>query len=844
MYPLRRIPFWPWLVGGVILAGGLEGATAVESAATGQFHQKIQPLLEQYCYQCHGDGAHKGNVAFDELKSNDEILNHDLWSKVMVNIRAGLMPPRTEPRPSPAEQKLLEDWVKHQAFGIDSKNPDPGRVTLRRLNRVQYQNTIHDLMGVDFNAGEEFPPDDTGYGFDDIGDVLTISPMLLEKYMAAATTIVNEGVPKVAKVISQTRMAGSRFQGPGYTPPARARGGGGNPGPGDTFLGIPFYKGGTVTNTFEVKHAGHYELALEVTVKGTFNFDPGKCRVVLKADGKELSSRDFTWENTRTFPVMKFEQTWEPGPHPLSFEVQPLTPADQQIQDLLEMRLDYVEVSGPSDERYLSRPKNFDRFFTRDAPEDPRARRLYAREVLGKFAYKAFRRRVDGQTVERLVRLAESVYQLPGKTFEEGIGQAMVAVLASPRFLFLNEEADKATAKETYPLVDEYALASRLSYFLWCPMPDDDLLRLAATGGLRSHLASQVTRMLADPRAEAMVNNFTGQWLQARDIETMTIDARTVLARDKGTEKAPRGRGGNAGNAKPAFELNADTKQAMERETQMVFSSIMHEDRSLTELLEGNYTFLNETLAKAYGLTNLNVNGKEMRRVVLPPDSARGGVLTEGTFLVVTSNPDRTSPVKRGLFVLNNILGSPPPPPPPNIPALEVAEKDFHDHPPTLRETLALHRESPECSACHSRMDPLGLAFENFNALGLWRDAERSQPIEAGGQLITGEKFQSVRELKHILATNHREEFYRTLAGKMMTFATGRGMEYYDTETVDQIVDRMKEEDGRFSALLTGIIESAPFQKERSQANPTLSNPPQNSTPKSAAANRTAKSAL
>jgi hypothetical protein len=389
--------------------------------------------------------------------------------------------------------------------------------------------------------------------------------------------------------------------------------------------------------------------------------------------------------------------------------------------------------------------------------------------------------------------------------------------------------------------------------------------------------------MLADPRSEAMVNNFTGQWLQARDMDTINIEARTVLARDNGTEKelkqqiadalAGRGRrqgfnrprptnsvaGTNAlgqtnllAQARPVdrginlnnvgagvfgksdYDLSPEVRQAMERETQMAFSTVMHENRSVAELIESDYTFVNQKLAKFYGLTNLGITGTEMRRVTLPPDSPRGGLLTEGTFLAVTSNPDRTSPVKRGLFVLNNILGSPPPPPPPNIPALEVAEKDFHDHEPTLREMLTAHRDRPECAACHSRLDPLGLAFENFNALGMWRDGERSQKIEASGHLITGETFQSVRELKHILATNHRLEFYRCLATKLLTYATGRGLEYYDTETVDQIVQRMESENGRFSALLAGIIDSAPFQKERRQANPNLSNPPQD-TVKSAA---------
>ena len=254
----------------------------------------------------------------------------------------------------------------------------------------------------------------------------------------------------------------------------------------------------------------------------------------------------------------------------------------------------------------------------------------------------------------------------------------------------------------------------------------------------------------------------------------------------------------------------------MQRETDMVVSSIMHEDRSVTELIESDYTFLNQKLAKVYGITN--VAGTEMRRVSLSPDSPRGGVLTEGSVLVVTSNPDRTSPVKRGLFVLDNFLGTATPPPPPNIPSLEAAEHDFKDHQPTLREALQIHRDKPLCASCHNRMDPIGLAFENFNALGMWREKERGQVIETPGKLVTGEAFDNVRELKHLITHEHRQDFYRCLTEKLLTYALGRGTEYYDLETIDQIVQRLNQEDGRISALIMGVIESAPFQKERTRA--------------------------
>jgi hypothetical protein len=329
------------------------------------------------------------------------------------------------------------------------------------------------------------------------------------------------------------------------------------------------------------------------------------------------------------------------------------------------------------------------------------------------------------------------------------------------------------------------------------------------------------------------VQNFTGQWLQVRDVDGTAIDARAILARDTGQEKVLSAAIDGIRNSPkvtslndlppiaraPVVDLDRDLRLAMQRETEMFVASIIHEDRPVTELIDSNYTFLNEKLAKFYGISG--VVGSDMRRVTLPSDSPRGGVLTNGSSLVVTSNPDRTSPVKRGLFVLENFLGTPPPPPPANVPALEASERDFKGHEPTLRESLQLHREKPLCASCHNRMDPIGLAFENFNAMGKWRDSERKQQIDSTGKLVTGETFNSVSELKHILATDHKLDFYRCLTDKLLTYAVGRGTEYYDAETKDQIVQRLQSENGRFSALLMGVIESAPFQKMRTEATST-----------------------
>jgi hypothetical protein len=833
--PARTADLWFARLGVAIVVLGASVARA-EMAATAEFHKSVQPILTEYCYDCHGDGAKKGNIAFDELTSDEALLNHDLWFKVLKNVRAGLMPPLRKARPSHDEEQELERWIKYSAFGLDPNNPDPGRVTVRRLNRVEYRNTIHDLTGIDFNASTEFPPDDTGYGFDDIGDVLTVSPMLLEKYVAAANDIVAEAVPTVSRVIPERTLPGKQF--------GRSQ-------------AMSYYERAAVSNNVTVDTAGSYTFTLGLAVKGGFDFDPGRCRVIFKINDQELLTKEFGWYDNKTFHF-EFNQKWNSGPQRMILELEPLTPQDQKLNDL-DLRVVDVVLRGPLEKEHWTHPKNYARFFPHDPPEKPAARRAYAQELLEKFATKAFRRPVDAKTVDRLVAMAQEVYTQPGKTFESGVAHAMVAVLASPRFLFRLEKPEGATPSAATAYVDEYSLASRLSYFLWSTMPDDELISLASRGQLRQNLSGQVKRMLADSRSEQMVRNFTGQWLQTRDVEGTSIDARTVLARDSGQERQMRERqaelralfdeSANKKNAstnqlasgntnqtaqtktlaerraaaknffkKPRIELDTEMREAIRRETEMFVSSVVHEDRPVTELIESDYTFLNEKLAKLYSISN--VTGSEMQRVTLPPDSVRGGVLTDASALVVTSNPDRTSPVKRGLFVLENFLGTPPPPPPPNIPALEAAEKDIKDHEPTLREALKEHRDKPLCASCHSRMDPIGLAFENFNAMGMWREKERNQSIDPAGQLITGESFQSVRELKHILAHEHREDFYRCLTEKLLTYALGRGTEYHDVECIDQIVRRLDRDDGRFSALLTGVIESAPFQKMRTQATP------------------------
>jgi hypothetical protein len=822
-----------WLIVSLAIAVASNPAAEAASDVAASYHKSVEPILTEFCANCHNNNLKKGGITFDADDTPSMLADKDLWLKVFKMLRSEMMPPRGKPRPSTEQVESIANWIKYSAFAIDPHNPDPGRVTLRRLNRTEYRNTIRDLMGVDFNASAEFPADDTGHGFDTIGDVLTISPLLFEKYIAAAKSIVAQSVPLQAWAPAEKRIAGQRFA------PADSK----SSGQGDGSLALSYYKAATVTYPLAVEHAGHYQLILDLTASETFvdgQFDYNKCRLLFKCGDRVLLTQVFSRQGNKPYRF-EFEQDWKAGKQDLTVEIQPLTPKAEQVRSL-SMRLNSVTIRGPMDDKkHGVRPANYERFFPGTVPENPQERRAYAFKLLGAFASQAFRRPADRQTVDRLVQLVEATIAKPGRTFEEGVAQAMTVILASPRFLF-REEATVPNSTDRYPLIDEYALASRLSYFLWSSMPDEELFRLAAQNKLRQSLSSQVSRMLADKRAGEFIRNFGGQWLQSRSMDSVNINPFAVLSkeqpRDPKAEEArlrfrtlirkPREELTEAEKKEleqirstffrgfrrfRQFALTGDLRRAMRQETEMSFEHIVQNDRSLLELLDANYTFLNERLAKYYEIEG--VSGEQMRKVTLPAGSPRGGILTQATFLLVTSNPDRTSPVKRGLFILDNILGTPPPPPPPDIAPLEQAADEVKGKQPTLREMLAVHRSKALCSSCHNRMDPLGLAFENFNALGRWRDKELNQPIEAGGQLLTGETFKNVQELKKVLTTTRRLDFYRCATEKMLIYALGRGLEPGDMHTVDELVAKLEAAHGRPSVLIRGVIDSPAFQRRR-----------------------------
>lgn len=811
-----------------------KSAPALDDVGVRHYREQVKPLLAQYCYDCHSKDGSEAGVALDAAETDDAVrADPQLWLRVIKQLRAGLMPPEGD-KPSAEDISRIENWIVQSAFAFDPADPDPGRVTLRRLNRTEYHNTIRDLIGVDFDADGAFPPDDTGHGFDNMGDVLTVSPLLMEKYIDAAGRIIAEAVPTASRAVAEDKVPGGRFR-TADDKPGETR----DQGP----LALSFYKPAQAKLKYKANQDGGYQLLFDISVNEHFVdgvFDYNKCRIELQVDGVPRRQAVYSWQGEEGDFHYQVGVRWTAGEHEAALIVTPLTPDEKQTRTLT-VQLNNFTVRGPLGKEHWVRPANYTKFFPTEPPTDPAARRIYAKKLIGRFAGKAYRRPPDDATIERLVELAEETYSRPTQTVESGVAKAMVAILSSPRFLF-REEGEISNSTGKYPLVDEYALASRLSYFLWSSMPDDELTTLASQGRLRQELPAQVKRMLADKKSEALTRNFVGQWLQARDIDAILINSFVVAARDdkpnldfdeqskrfrelnrKEPEKLTEAENRELADMRTAFreevgryrkfDLNGGVRISMRRETEMQFDYVVRENRPLTELIDCNYAFLNESLARFYGIDG--VKGDKLRRVELPPDSHRGGILTSGTVLVVTSNPDRTSPVKRGVFILDNLLGMPPAPPPPNIPPLEDPNADTPAHPPTLRQALEKHRSDPLCASCHARMDPLGLAMENYNALGVWRETDRGEPVDATGKLVTGEAIGGIDDLKKVLVENHRREFYRCLTEKLLTYALGRGLDYHDVGTVDQIVARLEADGGRPAALVDGIVASAPFQKRR-----------------------------
>ena len=613
----------------------------------------VAPLLERYCLSCHDSAAARGGVVLDVFR--DGVPNAEghrsLWLHVADVLRAGSMPPEGEPRPDPADLETINSWLDVTAF---PDAPSSGRVSIRRLNRVEYNHTIRDLIGLDIHPADEFPADDIGYGFDNIGEVLSMSPVLVEAYLTAAD--------RVMSAAFQSPDAQHRIM----TPPADS-------------VPQPFRR-----------------------------YKPA----------------------ARSYP----------------------------------------------DKRVFVRRVVTD-------PELERQQRIY--DILRDFADRAFRRPATHDELMRLLGIVQSA-EKDGESLEIALQLALRSVLVSPHFLFrivLDYSSNSSAAPSLVP-DNDFDLASRLSYFLWSSMPDEELFRLASRGMLsrRDELRAQVKRMLRDPKSRALPEHFAGQWLQTRALKEFTPDPDLF----------------------PDFD--EPLRAAMLKETELFCVSVLEEDRSVLEFLEADDTFVNERLARHYGLTG--VEGESFRRVSLA-GSGRSGVVTHASVLAVTSNPTRTSPVKRGKWILENILGAPPSPPPSGVEALKDGAETGASA--SLREQLERHRADPKCASCHRRMDPLGFGLENFDAVGAWRTHEDGRPVDASGKLPGGKEFRGPSGLRSVL-TSQREAFARCLAEKMLTYALGRGLLRSDRRAVDRIAADLANGGYRFSALVLAVVESEPFQ--------------------------------
>jgi len=728
------------------------------------FETKVVPFLTQYCTTCHNDKKMSAGLdlaPFASLTSAQK--DRDTWLKVQEHLAAKTMPPKNKPQPAPADRDLVAKYVESVVTKIDcglAKNP--GRVTLRRLNRAEYNNTIRDLVGVDFQPAADFPNDDVGYGFDNIGDVLSLSPILLEKYLAAAEQVVNKAIIKPDVVVSSKQL----FRAQNLIATQREF---------KEAKRINLHSNGAAFIAFTFPADGDYTVRVKAWAQqaGTES-----AKMAVQLDGKEV--KQFEVKGTEDKPqsyevqVTAKESKVRVGAAFLNdfYDENAKDPA-QRDRNLSVLS---IEIEGPAKPFAKPVPESHRRVMLGETAE------AGARRVLTEFARKAWRRPVASAEVDRLMKLV-ALAKTNGEPFEEQIKLALRAVLVSPNFLFRVERDRPGEA--IYP-VSDFEFASRLSYFLWASMPDDELFKLAEQGKLREKgvLEGQVRRMLKDAKAKALTENFAAQWLNLRLIQTVAPDQKTYPAFD------------------PAL------RSAMVRESELFFEHIAREDRSVLEFLDADYTFVNERLARHYVIDG--VTGPEFRKVKLP-DARRGGVVTQASVLTLTSNPTRTSPVKRGKWVLENILGTPPPPPPPDAGELKE-EKELAG---SLRQRLEQHRVNPACATCHQRMDPLGFGLENFDGVGRWRSEDGKHKIDAAGTLPDGATFNGPAEMRKVLL-GKAEQFRKCLSEKLLTYALGRGLESYDHCSVEEIVTKLKLGQDKFPNLVLAIVESEPFQKRRS----------------------------
>jgi mono/diheme cytochrome c family protein len=752
------------------------------------FQKQIVPFLKKHCLECHGADAQEGDVRFDQFKSPADIAaDEKTWQRTIQMLRSGAMPPEDVQQPSEAVRRSVVNWIERTVYNFDCDTVvSPGHVTIRRLNRAEYNNTIRDLFGIKLRPADDFPSDDVGGGFDNIGDVLSLPPLLMEKYLTAAEQIAEHTI-----VTDPSQFVRSQFKfrdqliGEGsaqydYSQSSRR---------------WTIYSAGGVGADFDFRRAGRFTLRIIAVGQQAGDEPP---QMEMRLDGQKVKVFDVNAAQMRG----RYEIKWTvpAGLHRVSGyflnDFEDPTAEDRRRRDR-NLVIDSIEVDGPLDPQ----PEDYPEVHRRLIPVRPEGSRSVldaATADLQPLMVRAFRRPTTESEVNSFAALVNNAVK-QGDSFEQGMQIAVTAILASPHFLFRVEGGDQTAAVGIVRPVGDFELASRLSYFLWSSTPDEELLSLAAKNTLHQDdvLQQQVRRMLADSKTQALVDNFITQWLNLRLLDGVTPDPQVF----------------------PQFD--AELKAAMRRETELFAAAIIQEDRSVLDFLSGRFTYVNGRLAQHYGIDG--VEGPEFQRVnfadvnatgVNSADKRRTGVLTQASILTLTSNPGRTSPVKRGKWMLENILGSPPPDPPPDAPDLDAVQKAKPNA--TLRQQLTIHRENPVCASCHKVMDQLGFGLENFDAIGRWRDKDGQFKVDASGELPGGAKFNGPLALAKVL-DKRRGEFVRCLAEKMLTFALGRELAVQDRCTVDKIVEQVEDKDFRFSALVQSIVTSDPFRKTSSE---------------------------
>jgi hypothetical protein len=831
------------------MKGAIFGAIALTTPVYSQttFETLVKPFVSAYCYTCHNEKVASGGLNLKTFTDSQRFVEgREQWQRVTAKLQSGEMPPKGIPRPPADRVAEVIKWLNGEFDRQDRQAPlNPGRVTARRLNRFEYSATIRDLLDVDFRAADSFPADEFGYGFDNIGDVLSLSPALMEKYLSSAKKIARAAIdppetPKhpglernknVLEAQPFTWVRNFPWEGdydlrlatPYYLPPYEGH------DPGTLFLTVDDEPVRALPLPTDGLNEGAYiDVRLHLTA-GMHRLSSRAERDVAACVESELKKQQQQIERAKKIvadadkpPVAAPADARESKPPTKGangggFSGRPVTPAMvQRMRELLakgpppreeieqtvrkrpQIFTEFIEVRGPYNPLPAPRPAGYRRVFV-CGHEPGHHTDACVRTNLEALAARAWRRPVTAPEIAKLVSFVRMA-QNDGQRIDEAMKVGVTAILVAPDFLFRIEPARESSARGDIRRLGPYELATRLSYFLWSSMPDDELFRLAKSGEIENPavLDAQVDRMLKDPKAEALVDNFGAQWLETRNLDTITPDPDKFLQANGG----------------PGYccALNWEAlRESMKQETRRFLLNIMFGDATLPDLLTAKYTYVNERLAKYYGIEG--VKGDEFRKVSLQ-GTPRMGLLTQASILTVSSYPTRTSPVVRGKWILENILNAPPPPPPPNVPSLEASAGKLSG---TLRQQLELHRADAVCASCHSKMDPLGFGLENFDAIGRWRTKDGDFPIDARGVLPNGQTFSGPQEMIEILARD-KDAIAHCVTEKLLTFALGRGLEAYDRPAVNEIVRSAAAGGYKFSSVVHGIVHSAPFQMRKGVA--------------------------